>query len=82
VDGTGSSDVTRYTFTVSGSVVRDGPASSVSENGTPWDRMEDIASDGKVIGLVGNGVDAYRFDGVVTNVTVDGDASFDIEHGV
>ncbi|MFW5937790.1 MAG: hypothetical protein ACOCSN_02510 [Halanaeroarchaeum sp.] len=78
VDGD-SADVTTYTFTVSGSVTRDSEASEVSEDGTSWDEMDDIARDGKVIGLVGSGVDAYRFDGSVTSVTVDGDAAIDIE---
>ena len=82
VDGRGDDDVTRYTFTVSGSVGRDADASLVTDDGTPWDRMEDIAEEGKVIGLVGSGVDAYRFDGRITSVTVDGDATISVEHGV
>ncbi|GAB7095368.1 hypothetical protein JCM30237_25210 [Halolamina litorea] len=71
--------LTTYTFTVSGSVARDTEASQPTEDGTMWSRVEDFAEDGKVIGLVGSGVDAYRFDGHVTGITVDGDAVVDIE---
>ena len=78
VDGE-AGDVTTYTFTVSGSVVRDAAASEVTDDGAGWDQIEDIARDGKVIGLVGSGVDAYRFGGNVTGITVDGDATIDIQ---
>jgi hypothetical protein len=81
VDGDGS-DVTNYTFTVSGTVVRDDSLSESSTEGTQWNRLEDFAQDGKVIGLVGGGVDAYRFGGNVTSLTVDGDANVDIQRNV
>ena len=81
VDGDGD-DVTTYTFTVSGSVVRDAALSESTEDGTGWDRVEDIAQDGKVIGLVGSGLDAYRFAGTVTSITVDGDATVEIQRDV
>lgn len=80
--GTDGDDVTRYTFTVTGDIVRDEEASTVTGDGTPWDRLEDIAIDGKVIGLVGSGVDAYRFGGTVSEITVDGDATVTIERDV
>ena len=82
VDGRQDDDITRYTFTVSGTVARDADTSLVTEDGTPWDSMEDIAQDGKVIGLVGSGVDAYQFDGQVTSITVDGDATISIDRDV
>jgi hypothetical protein len=78
VNASDDEDVTQYTFTVSGDVERDAAASSVAGEGTPWDRMTDIARDGKVIGVVGNGVDAYRFSGVLTALTVDGDADVEV----
>jgi hypothetical protein len=81
VDGDGG-DVTNYTFTVSGSVVRDESLSQSTDDGTQWNRLEDFAQDGKVIGLVGGGVDAYRFGGNVTGLTVDGDASIDVQRNV
>jgi|GEM_PF-848388 len=80
--GTNGKRATEYTFTVSGDVVRDPDASQVTADSTPWDRMEDIARDGKVIGIVGSGVDAYRFDGLVTEITVAGDATVNIERNV
>ncbi|UIP01518.1 right-handed parallel beta-helix repeat-containing protein (plasmid) [Halobaculum sp. CBA1158] len=82
VDGQDADSPTNYTFTVSGEVVRDTEASRVTEDGAGWDRIRDIARDGKVIGLVGGGVDAYRFDGDITEVTVDGDATFTVERGL
>ncbi|MFC3476472.1 right-handed parallel beta-helix repeat-containing protein [Halobacterium litoreum] len=75
----GESDVTTYTFTVSGDVARDPDESVSTGDGTSWDAIEDIAKDGKVIGLVGSGADAYRFGGAVTEITVDGDAAVSIE---
>ena len=82
VDGGGSGSPTNYTFTVSGEVVRDTEESSRTVDGTDWDRVEDFAEDGKVIGLVGSGVDAYRFSGSITGVSVDGEASLSVERGI
>ncbi|SHH02908.1 hypothetical protein SAMN05443636_1667 [Halobaculum gomorrense] len=82
VDGADDGSPTNYTFTVSGEVVRDTEASNRTSDGTDWDRVEDFASDGKVIGLVGTGVDAYRFSGNITAVTVDGEATFAVERGL
>jgi len=79
VTGTDADDVTKYTFTVSDAVARDVDASTVTGDGTPWDQLEDIAQNGKVIGLVGTGVDAYQFSGGITDITVDGDATIEIE---
>ncbi|QZP39690.1 hypothetical protein [Halobaculum magnesiiphilum] len=81
VNGADNGSPTNYTFTVSGEVVRDTEASSKTEDGTDWDRVEDFARDGKVIGVVGSGVDAYRFSGTLTGVTVDGEADLTIERG-
>jgi hypothetical protein len=75
-------DATTYTFTVSGEVARDTETSEPSADGTEWDQIEDIAKDGKVIGVVGSGLDAYRYDGSVTGITVDGDATIDVEKNV
>ncbi|WP_336035046.1 right-handed parallel beta-helix repeat-containing protein [Halobacterium yunchengense] len=79
VDGGDAYDVTAYTFTVSGDVARDADLSSTTEDGSTWDRVEDFARDGKVIGLVGSGVDAFRFSGGVTELTVEGDATVTVE---
>jgi hypothetical protein len=82
VNGSADGSPTNYTFTVSGEVVRDTEASTRTVDSTDWDRVEDFASDGKVIGLVGTGVDAYRFSGTITGITVDGDATFTVERGL
>ncbi|MXR20347.1 hypothetical protein [Halobacterium bonnevillei] len=75
VDGNDAYDVTTYTFTVTGDVERDEVLSAGSENGTNWHRVQDFDSDGKVIGLVGGGIDAFRFSGEVEEITVNGDAN-------
>ena len=82
VDGSDSGRPTNYTFTVSGDVVRDEDTSARTVDGTDWDRVQDFAEGGKVIGLVGSGVDAYRFSGEITTVTVDGEATFTVERGL
>lgn len=79
VDGSNSESMTEYTFTVSGDVVRDPELSSVSSDAPAWDQIEDIAKDGKVIGLVGEGVDVYRYDGTIQQLTVRGDADVTFE---
>ena len=81
VDGADNGRPTNYTFTVSGDVVRDTDTSTRTADGTDWDRVEDFARDGKVIGVVGSGVDAYQFSGSLTGVTVDGEATLTIERG-
>jgi len=78
IDGRAGPDVADYTFTVSGDVERDASA-SVTGGSQPWDRLDDIAKNGKVIGVVADGVDAYRFSGMLTNVTIEGDASVSIQ---
>jgi len=71
-----------YTFTVTEEVTRDAAASVVTSDGNEWDELEDIASDGQVVGIVGSGVDSYRFSGSVENVTVSGDAEIAIYRDV
>ncbi|WP_232702065.1 right-handed parallel beta-helix repeat-containing protein [Halobacterium wangiae] len=71
-----------YTFTVSGDVTRDATATVVTSDGNEWDELEDIANDGQVVGIVGSGVDSYRFSGEVENVTVNGDAEVAIYRDV
>ena len=63
-------------------VFRDAEGRIIERLATDWDRVEDFAEDGKVIGLVGSGVDAYRFSGSITGVSVDGEASLSIERGI
>jgi len=75
-------EASTYTFTVSGEVTRDAAASIVTSDGNDWDELEDIANDGQVVGIVGSGVDSYRFSGNVTQVTVNGDAEVSIYKNV
>jgi hypothetical protein len=79
VDGQSASDVTTYTFTVTGDVKRDVENSTSTENSLTWCAIEDIAEGGKVVGLVGDGVDVFQYSGEVTDFTVDGDAAVYME---
>jgi len=79
IDGQSDSDVTTYTFTVSGDVHRDVENSTSSEDGLTWSAIEDVAQEGKVVGLVGDGVDVFQYSGEVSDFTVDGDAAVYME---
>jgi hypothetical protein len=80
VDGQNADDVTTYTFTVSGTAERDVENSTGgSGDGLTWNVVEDVSKEGKVLGLVADGVDVFRFSGSVTDLTVDGDAAVYIE---
>jgi len=79
VDGQTAGDVTTYTFTVTGEVVRDVEDSTSSDDGLTWSAIEDVADGGKVVGLVGDGVDVFQYSGEVTDFTVDGDAAVYME---
>ncbi|WP_440991929.1 hypothetical protein [Haloarchaeobius baliensis] len=76
VDSTDADSVTAYTVTVSGDIVKDNADSSAAGL---FDRFEDVARDGKVIGLVHDGTDVYRYSGSVTEVTVDGNADITLQ---
>ncbi|SEV90374.1 right-handed parallel beta-helix repeat-containing protein [Halobacterium jilantaiense] len=75
IDGQSATDVTTYTFTVTGDVNRDAENSTSSDDGLTWCAIEDVAEGGKVVGLVGDGVDVFQHSGDVTDLTVDGDAA-------
>mgnify|MGYP000424579104 CR=1 FL=1 len=79
VDGSSTPSVAEYTFTVTGDVARDAERSSSADSVSGWDQLEDIAKDGKVIGIVGSGVDAYRYSGKLQDLTVQGDADVSFE---
>ncbi|MFB6169688.1 MAG: metallophosphoesterase [Haloarculaceae archaeon] len=78
VDGRGTGDVTTYAFTVTGDVERVADAST-ADGSSPWDRIADVAADGEAVGVVGEGVDVYRFSGDIVVKTVDGDAGVSVE---
>ncbi|WP_254524315.1 hypothetical protein [Natrinema caseinilyticum] len=67
VDGAGTSGGTRYEFSVSGA------AEKATIKGTMIED-EDTIESGHVTGTVANWKDAFRFDGELTDLTVDGDA--------
>ncbi|WP_256300934.1 hypothetical protein [Haloarchaeobius salinus] len=76
INSTDADSVTAYTVTVSGDVVKDNADSS---EGGLFDRFEDVARDGKVIGLVHDGTDVYRYSGSVVEVTIDGNADITLQ---
>jgi hypothetical protein len=79
IDGTGDAvEVGSYLFSVTGTVERDEERSQVPEDGNGWDKLTDLVSDETVVGVVGNGVDAYRFTGELVEVDVRGDASYTV----
>ncbi|MFD1647756.1 hypothetical protein [Haloarchaeobius litoreus] len=76
IESTDADSVTAYTVTVSGDVVKDNASSTAAGQ---FDRFEDVARDGKVIGLVHDGADVYRYSGSVVEVTVDGNADVSLQ---
>lgn len=73
IDGTGDSEeVAQYDVTVTGDIERDEERSEIVGDGSPWDLMSDSVDTGRVIGVVGNGRDAYRFSGSIQSIDVDG----------
>lgn len=80
IDGTEDPDNTaRYRFSVTGTVEKDQESSTNNNGGLPWDKITDRVSDSKVIGIVGNGIDAYRFFGEITSIDINGNASYSVE---
>ncbi|WP_338727594.1 hypothetical protein [Haladaptatus sp. DJG-WS-42] len=79
INGSLSDDVTGYRIAVDGELERSDALSTAPEDATTWDRMEDTVSDGKAVGVVAEGVDAYRFKGDVTRFKVCGSASITFE---
>lgn len=79
IDGTGEANSTaRYRFTVTGSVSKDQERTTVGDDALPWDGLDDSASGSEVVGIVGNGVDAYRFTGTLTDIDIRGNARFTV----
>jgi hypothetical protein len=79
VDGSTSNEVANYVFEVSGDVERDDAASTSTEETREWDTLEDEVTSGKVVGVVYEGVDVYRFSGTLTRLKVDGTAKVTFE---
>jgi len=71
VESPSNSGIGSYAVTVSGEVSK---VESTGGENSVYEQFEDIARDGKVVGLVHRETDTFRYSGSVTRVTVDGDA--------
>lgn len=79
IDGTRKPEETaRYTFDVSGAVTRNVARSTVEDGGMAWDSIDDYVHEGSVVGIVGNGVDAYGYTGRITDIDIRGGATFTV----
>ena len=79
IDGTGDAEeIAKYEFSVSGTATRDAGRSTTVDGGLPWDRMTDHVDEDTVVGVVGNGKDAFRFTGSLEGISVDGNAGVKI----
>ncbi|MFC7115272.1 hypothetical protein ACFQH2_10390 [Natronoarchaeum sp. GCM10025703] len=74
VDGSNNDDVSNYTFKVTGEVEKNDTLTQV-ENSTAWDELPSDISDQRVIGIVGNGKNMYRYSGNVTVLRISGNAT-------
>ena len=77
VDGTRVNSIASYSFQVTGDVAVDDAISSEGES--RWDAMDDIVADGSVTGVVGKGIDGFRYSGEITDISVDGVVDISIE---
>lgn len=68
VDGSDADGDSQYEFAVDGDVAKTAAFGSIDKN-------DDVSGDGTVSGTVGEGVDAYRFSGMVTSLSLDGNAA-------
>lgn len=79
VDGTSSRLVTSYKIVVSGEIEADSSTSSVVDGGTPWDDLDDDVGDDTAVGVVGKGIDGYRYSGEIIKLSLDGAAEMTVE---
>lgn len=79
IDGSDADEVTTYTFTVSGDVERAESTGSSPDDTAPSDRIEDLVTDGEVVGVVVLGVDTYNYSGTVESIDIRGDATVTFE---
>lgn len=79
VDGRNTKGVTNYTIAVSGELKKETSTNDV-DAGEGVDAREDrISSGNRVVGIVDEGVDIYRFSGDITTSDVDGNASVNFD---
>jgi len=79
IDGSKTEQSSTYSFSVDGDVVQSEELTTVPEDASAWDSVASNVSDGKVLGVVRDGVDGYRFSGSIANLQVCGNADVNIE---
>jgi len=77
-DGTVADGVATYTFRVSGSVSRDSSISTTPED-SRIDNLEDRVDGDTVEGVLGKGIDGYRYTGQIIEIQFDGSAAVTID---
>lgn len=79
IDGSNSDASSTYSFEVSGEVRQSEELTSAPADASAWDTLASNVSNGKVLGIVRDGVDGYRYSGTVTSMQVCGDATVEFE---
>ena len=81
VDGTAAPEqLNAYRIEVSGEIQPDPENTTLVDGGLEWDAMDDIVDGTTAVGVVGNGVDAYTYTGEIVDLTVEGDATSEVEN--
>jgi hypothetical protein len=78
-DGTDADTVAAYTFRVTGDVVRDSSIST-SPDDNRFDNLEDVVDGNQVDGVLGKGIDGYRYTGRIVEIELDGSAAVTIDN--
>ncbi|RLM54028.1 hypothetical protein DVK02_11415 [Halobellus sp. Atlit-31R] len=78
LDGSNGGTVASYRFSVTGEVQRDSSISTAPADNR-WDNLEDIVEGTQVDGVLGDGIDGYRFTGDIVEIEFDGAASVTID---
>ena len=77
-DGTEGGSVATYSFRVAGEVERDSSISTAPD-GNRFDGIEDVVDGNQVEGVLGKGIDGYRYTGNIVEIDFDGSASVTID---
>ncbi|MGQ4556082.1 right-handed parallel beta-helix repeat-containing protein [Halobellus sp. GM3] len=78
-DGTAAETVAAYTFRVTGEVTRDASISTAPQ-GNRFDSLDDVVDGDEVDGVLGKGIDGYRYTGRIVEIEVDGSAAVTMDH--
>ena len=79
IDGSETDRSSTYAFEVDGEVRVSEELTTVPEDASRWDSVASNVSDGKVLGVVRDGADGYRYSGTITSFQVCGDAAVNID---